>query len=284
MNLLSNIELNEIENAVESLSAAREFLNSPNHTVFEMGCYQQRPRLRHKMKWAMIALHCSLYGFAICALHQGNDENVLWWNRKKMSSRKILFMQVSHFVRSKLDAMVRKSFQGNRWRPLPRFMRSYAYHVFRWHNEYELKRERIEVKQLISFPEAIKRCKKQRLLTLPKSDINAIKSLNANVRNAFMHFTPGKKLWQFFESDPEIHATIDAIYLLALQTGNIKLTDEQKATVWDYLNEVSELCSYSWYFHFPHQKVIHYISKIHNSTTQAVNRIVPLRNSNPQIM
>ena len=250
MNLLSNVELNEVENAIESLSAAREFLNSPNHQVFEDGCYQQRPKLRHKMKWAMIALHCSLYGFAICALHRGDNENVMWWNTKKMSKTKVVAMKINHFLRSILDSTIRKSFSSNRWRSLPNFMRSYAYHVFRFHNEYELKRERIEMKQLISFPEAIRRCKKQKLLNLPKSDIKAIMSLNADVRNAFMHFTPGKKLWQFFEEDPEIHVTIDAIYLLALQTGNVALSKEQKLIVWELLNEISELCSHSWYFHW----------------------------------
>jgi hypothetical protein len=218
-----------------------------------------------------------LYGFSICALHKGDDENVMWWDKKKMSWRKIMFMRIGHFLRAKLDSTIRKNFGSNRWQSLPNFMRSYAYHVFRWHNEIELKRERIEVKQLISFPEAIRRCKKQSLLKLPKSDINAIMSLNGNVRNAFMHFTPGKKLWQFFEDDPEIHATIDAIYLLALHPGNVALSKEQKVIVWNLLNEISELCSHSWYFHFPHQKVIHYISKIQNPTRRAVDSLIPLR-------
>lgn len=273
MNLLSNIELNEVDNAIDCLEATYEFLHSPNQKA--PGFSWLEPKLKNKLKWGCIALHGAVYGFAVCALYSIDKESVLVFKGGKTNKKKLRRMKVSHFLRKIYFRLMWKVMDI----PVPKKMRTSMFlwwaDIVKKHSSITLKDELRSMKQLISFHDAIKLCRKKKLLT--GINWNALFNLNNEARNSFMHFTPGKKNWVYSEWDEDIYAALETIDQLVFGSDVIKLTKEQRVRINFLVKDIWEMCGDSWYFHFPDQIVISRCARIHNATTKRINALIPIR-------
>lgn len=279
MNLLSNIELNEVDNALDCLEATYEFLHSPNEKKPENSWLE--PRLKNKLKWASIALHGAVYGFAVCALYQVDKECVLVFKGGKQNRKKLRRMRVGHFLRKIYFRAMRKVMNI----PVPKKMQTHMFllwaEIAKKHSSITLQEELQKGKQLISFHDAIKLCRKKKLLT--GINWSALYNLNNEARNSFMHFIPGKKNWIYSEWDEDIYAALETIDQLIFGSEAVKLTKGQSDRINFLVKDIWEMCGDSWYFHFPNQLVISRCARIHNSVTKKIDAIVHLRPREPRL-
>jgi len=233
----------------------------------------------------MIALHNSVYGFAVSALNVVSKEDVLVFKYDKRSRIKRRVYKFTHPIRKFFFFLIR-----NHHSKIPEFIKQYtteyAYKFVVENSPYELKKEIEETKQLIGFNQAIKMCKKHGIIKITKSQINAIDKLNSEIRNHFVHFVPGKRVWVFHLWDNVIYDSLEIIIQL-VKSEKIKLTKEQLKRIEFYIEDIWEMCGDSWYFFFPDQIVISRCARIHNWTSQSIDKIIPIksrREKNPYLL
>lgn len=144
-------------------------------------------------KWVVIALHGALYGFAICACAGSNPYAVMMKKRRPIDTVNVIEDSIVETVKG----------------------------------------------ELIDFNKALERCQNSRWtrkyvhskpLELTSSQNESIKYLH-KIRNNFQHFIP--KGWSLKRHCmPQICIDLlDVIHYLALDTGNVRLTQTQKKKV-----------------------------------------------------
>lgn len=163
-------------------------------------------------KWAIIALHNSLYGAMILALQGSNQTRVIEINKAFLKELKKKYGITQINVNDCRQI-------GKIW----------------------------QLGRLITFPEAFKRIQQEKYMKLNNNSnvfrarenySKAIKFINEYLRNSFMHFKPGG--WSIYiENLKEIFKDcLEIIEFCLFQSGNVRLEENERQLFQEILKKI----------------------------------------------
>lgn len=211
-----NINLDEKENAIDSLETALSFLNREDNL---------------KWKWFVLALHHSLYSFCISSLKHGNFEQVL---SKEYSNGENMYVKFE-------DDQPKKS------KIVPFFINGYKTPAYRieWEvvdsfpESKQIKKGKKKKEKLISFWTALARVQDDyywmrrgmhtKAVNINDEELHSICWLSEKVRNDLMHFIPKGYSIDILSIIADSKIFLRIIEFLAIKSYTINFLDFEKS-------------------------------------------------------